>query len=606
MIKPFNPPPWTRRGLLRTAASACASALFPRILPASPFAPQAAPPHQIAPQPAPVAQHAAEAPKPFSTFTDVAKAAGLTATMYYGVPEAVTYIIEEMGGGCAFFDYDNDGWMDIFILGGRRLEDVPPDASNRLYKNNRDGTFTDVTRKAGLWDAGWAVGVCVGDYNNDGFEDLFVTYYGQNKLYRNNGDGTFTDVTAKAGLLRESTHFGAGCTFIDYNRDGHLDLFVSNYVDIDLANASKPSLDIPNCNYEGVAVACGPKGLKAPQHLLYRNNGDGTFTDVSKESGIAAVGNSYGLTAVTFDADEDGWPDIFVACDTTSSLLLLNNHDGTFREEGLLSGVAISPEGMAMAGMGIGIGDYDLDGHLDILKTHFQLQPAGLYRYIGNGEYEDRANPAKIAGDRQYVSWGAGIVDLDNDGYPDLFWVTGNVYAEIERVNPWFAYKGPRVLFRNRGDGTFAKMGAEAGDAILARHVSRGCAFGDFDNDGDLDMVIMNQHEPPTLLRNDCPRENHWLKVRLEGTRSNRSAIGAKVLARYGGKVQAQAVLSQASYMSSNDPRLHFGLGAATRVDLEVRWPSGTVEKYPDLAAGQLVTILEGKGIVPGRPFASG
>jgi hypothetical protein len=577
---------WTRRNLLKASSALCASAFFPRILSAAPAGTPTA------------------ASKPFSRFTDVAQSAGLTSTMYYGVPEAVTYIIEEMGGGCAFFDYDNDGWMDIFILGGRTLEGIPEGASNRLYKNNRDGTFTDVTKKAGLWDAGWAVGVCVGDYNNDGFEDLFVTYYGQNKLYRNNGDGTFTDVTKQAGLLHEGTRFGTGCTFFDYNRDGLLDLFVSNYVDIDLATAAKPSLDVPNCNYEGVAVACGPKGLKAPQFFLYRNNGDGTFADVSKESGIAAVRGSYGLTAVSFDIDEDGWPDIFVACDTTPSLLLLNNHDGTFREEGLMRGVAISPDGMEMAGMGVGVGDYAVDGHLDILKTHFQIQPAGLYRNLGKGDFEDQALAAGLSGERSYVSWGADIVDLDNDGYPDIFWVTGNVYAEVESVNPKFPYKGPRMLFRNRGDGTFARMGDEAGPGINARHVSRGCAFGDFDNDGDIDIVIMNQHEPPSLLRNDAPKENHWLKVRLEGTKSNRSAIGARVLVRYGNKVQAQGVLSQASYVSSNDPRLHFGLGAETKADIEVYWPSGAVEKYPGQAANRLVTILEGHGIVPGRPFS--
>jgi hypothetical protein len=522
--------------------------------------------------------------------------------MFYGTPEAVTYIIEEMGGGCAFFDYDNDGWMDIFIVGGRTLEGIPPDASNRLYKNKRDGTFKDVTKEAGLWDAGWGVGVCVGDYDNDGFEDLFVTYYGQNKLYRNNGNGTFTDVTEKAHLSFDGTRFGAGCTFLDYNRDGLLDLFVSNYVDIDMAHAAKPNLDMSDCTYEGVAVACGPRGLKAPQHYLYRNNGDGTFTDVSKESGIAAIKGSYGLTAVSFDVDEDGWPDIFVACDSTQSLLLMNNHDGTFREEGLLRGVAISPDGKEMAGMGIGVGDYDLDGHLDILKTHFQLQPAGLYRNDGKGNFEDEAQPTGLAGERTYVSWGDGIVDLDNDGYPDILWVTGNVYAEIERINPKFPYKGPRVLYRNRGDGTFARV-LDAGPAITSLHVSRGCAFGDFDNDGDLDIVIMNQHEPPSLLRNDAPKENHWIKVRLEGTKSNRSAIGARVIARYGGKTQAQAVMSQASYMSSNDPRLHFGLGSETTADIEVVWPTGTAEKYPAQSANRLITIVEGRGIVPGRPF---
>jgi enediyne biosynthesis protein E4 len=577
---------WTRRGLLKASTALCASALLPRMASAG------------------VQASSASAPRSFSRFTDVAQAAGLTATMFYGIPEAVTYIVEEMGGGCAFFDFDNDGWMDIFILGGRRLDDIPAGASNRLYKNNRDGTFTDVTLKAGLWDAGWAVGVCVGDYNNDGFEDLFVTYYGQNKLYLNNGDGTFTDVTEKAGLLHDGTHFGSGCTFLDFNRDGLLDLFVSNYVDIDLANALKPSLDIPNCNFEGMAVACGPKGLKAPQHYLYRNNGNGTFTDVSKESNIASFHGSYGLTAVSFDVDDDGWPDIYVACDTSSSLLLLNNHDGTFREEGLMRGVAISPDGVEVAGMGIGVGDYDLDGRLDMLKTHFQLQPEGLFHNLGKGEFEDRAQSAGIAGERHYVSWGAGIVDLDNDGYPDIFWVTGNVYAEIEKVNPKFPYKGPRILFRNKGDGTFERLQDEAGPAINARHVSRGCAFGDFDNDGDLDIVVMNQNEPPSLLRNDAPKQNHWIKVRLEGTKSNRSAIGARVLVRYGKKVQVQGVLSQASYISANDPRLHFGLGAETTADIEIQWPSGAVEKYPARPVDRLVTILEGKGIVPGRGFA--
>jgi hypothetical protein len=580
-----NSPPtfrWTRRSLLQTIPAVCASALIPDSLSAAP----------------------SSAPKPFSKFTDVANIAGLSKTMFYGNPDKVTYIVEEMGGGCAFFDYDNDGWMDIFIVGGRTLEGIPPGASNRLYKNNRDGTFTDVTEKAGLLDAGWGVGVCIGDYNNDGFEDLFVTYYGQNKLYRNNGDGTFTDVTAKAGLLQPGTHFGSGCTFIDYNRDGHLDLFVSNYVDIDLAHAAKPSLDIPNCSFEDVAVACGPKGLKYPQHYLFRNNGDGTFTDVSKESGIASIRDSYGLTAVTFDADGDGWPDLYVACDTTPSLLLLNNHDGTFREEGLIRGVAISPDGQDRSGMGIGVGDYDLDGQLDIIKTHFQFQPTGLFHNTGKGEFEDQAAAAGIAGARQFVSWGAGIVDFDNDGYPDLFWVAGNIYPEIERVNPMFPYKNPRILFRNRGDGTFARLGDEAGPAINARHVSRGCAFGDFDNDGDIDILIMNQNEPPSLLRNDAPKGNNWLKVRLEGTKSNRSAIGALVLARYGGKVQSQAVLSQSSYVSANDPRLHFGLGSETSADIEVRWPSGIVEKHQGVAANRLITIVEGQGIVPGRPFS--
>src|SRR5277367_3060878 len=320
---------------------------------------------------------------PFSRFTDIAADAGLTAPMIYGGFESDKYIIESMGGGCAFFDYDNDGWMDIYVLGGTKLDGAPAGASNRLYKNNRNGTFTDVTEKAGLRDVGWANGVCVGDSNNDGHEDLFCTYFGHNKLYSNNGDGTFTDVTKAAGLFSESVHFGTGCSFLDYNRDGWLDLFVANYVEFDLANAPKPSATSPTCSYEGVAVYCGPRGMVAPSHSLYRNNGDGTFTDVSKQSGISEVTSSYGLTAVCADFDEDGWPDIFVACDSTPSLLFMNNRDGTFREEGVTRGVALSEDGMEQAGMGVGIGDYNLDGHLDLFKTHFVSDTSGFYRNDG-------------------------------------------------------------------------------------------------------------------------------------------------------------------------------------------------------------------------------
>jgi enediyne biosynthesis protein E4 len=582
-----KPGQWTRRRLLRTLPAAFASAFAPSLVPRG-FRP---------------GLPAAKAVPPFSRFVDVAASAGLTKTMVYGDPAKVTYIIEIMGGGCAFFDYDNDGWMDVFILGGRRLENSPPGASNRLYHNNRDGTFADVTEKAGLLDAGWATGLCVGDYDNDGFEDLFLTYFGQNRLYHNRGDGTFADVTGKAGLLYPQTRFSSGCTFVDYNRDGHLDLFVSNYVEFDMAHAPQPSLQVPNCNYEGVPVNCGPNGLGTPAHYLYRNNGDGTFSDVSKESGIAALRGSYGLTAVALDVDEDGWTDIFVACDSTPSLLLMNNHDGTFREEGLLRGVALGSDGQQLGGMGVGVGDYNLDGHLDLVKTHFQNQSTGLYRNNGKGEFEDVTAESGLNPERRFISWGTGLVDFDNDGYPDILLVTGTVYPELEKIYAKYPARGPRIVFRNQGDGTFAELGEEAGPGISARHVSRGCAFGDFDNDGDLDVLIMNTNEPPSLLRNDAPSGNHWLKVRLEGTRSNRSAIGARVLVRYGGKVQAQCVTSQASYLSANDPRLHFGLGSASTAEIEVHWPAGTSETFKGVAAGQLVTIREGQGIVKGRPF---
>jgi hypothetical protein len=570
--------PWTRRRLLQAVPAALASALIPQSL-----VPRAA----IA-----GASTKAKALPAFSRFVDVAASAGLTQTMFYGEGSSATFVTEIMGGGCAFFDYDNDGWMDIFILGGRRLESVPPGASNRLYKNNRDGTFTDVTEKAGLLDAGWAVGVCVGDYNNDGFEDLFVTYFGQNRLYRNNGDGTFTDVAAKAGLLYPSTRFGSGCAFVDYNRDGLLDLLVSNYCDIDLAHAPRPNLQMPNCQYEGVPVNCGPSGLPLPAFFLYRNNGDGTFSDVSKAAGIASLKGS-------FDADEDGWPDILVACDSTPSLLLMNNRDGTFREEGLLRGIALNSDGKELAGMGVGVGDYDLDGHLDVVKTHFQNQATGLYHNNGKGIFEDVTAAAGLGKERRFINWGTGLVDLDNDGYPDIVSVAGTVYPELEAVYPKYPRRGPRLVFRNLGNGTFSELGEEAGPGIAARHVSRGCAFGDFDNDGDLDVVIMNQNEPPSLLRNDAPPGNHWLKVRLEGTQSNRSAIGARVLLHYGGKVQAQEVMSQSSYLSANDPRLHFGLGAEKTATLEVRWPRGGSDTVQNVAADQLVILREGSGTAP-------
>jgi hypothetical protein len=530
----------------------------------------------------------------------VAQFAGLTAKFPYGGVGQKTYIPEVMGAGCAFFDYDNDGWMDIFILGGTRLEGAPPGATNRLYKNNRDGTFSDVTTQSGLRDVGWAYGVCVGDYNNDGNEDLFCTYLGQNRLYRNNGDGTFTDITKDAGLLNSAPRFGTGCSFVDYDRDGHLDLFVSNYVDFDFNTAPKPSSSW-NCSYRGIPVNCGPRGLKTGYHSLYRNNGDGTFTDVSKQAGISSAHNSYGLTVVAADFDEDGWQDIFVACDSTPSLLFMNNHDGSFREEAIPRGVALSEDGYEQAGMGVGIGDYNLDGHLDLFKTHFHGDTNDLFENSGDGYFGDVTIKARLGVETRFVCWGAGMVDLDNDGYPDLFAVTGSIFPEVERKFPDFPMNSPRLIFRNLGNGTFEELIDEAGPGVAAMHCSRGCAFGDFDNDGDLDILIMNENEMPSLLRNDVPGRNHWLKIKLIGTKSNRSAIGARVLVRYGKKIQAQTLLSQSSYISSNDPRLHFGLGTETVADVDIHWPSGFEEKLKSISADQLITVQEGMGVVPGK-----
>jgi enediyne biosynthesis protein E4 len=549
----------------------------------------------------PAEKRMAPSGRPFNAhFVDVAKEAGLVLPVIYGEAYHKDYILETVGCGCAFFDYDNDGWMDIFLLSGSSMAGPPPGASNRLYKNNRDGTFTDVTEKSGLKFTGWASGVCVGDYNNDGWEDLFVTFYGQNKLYRNNGDGTFTDVTKEAGLEEAKTRWGAGCTFVDYNRDGHLDLFVSNYVQFDPAHISKPGENV-YCNWKGVPVNCGPRGLPAGYHSLYRNNGDGTFTDVSMHAGVDKLRGSYGMTVVAADFDEDGWPDIFVACDSTPSFLLMNQHDGTFREEGVIRGVALSDDGMEQAGMGVGVGDYDLDGHLDIFKTHFTEDTEGLFHNNGKAEFENTTSSARVGTENRYICWGAGIIDLDNDGFPDLFMTAGSVYPEVEKTLPQYPYKNPRVVFRNLGNGTFEELIEEAGPGVAAVHASRGCAFGDFDNDGDIDILIVNMSEVPSLLRNDMRGNNHWLKVKLVGTKSNRSAIGARVLAHYGKKIQAQEVLSQSSFYSSNDPRLHFGLGAETSANLDIRWPSGLRETFKAVHANQIITIKEGTGVAMGQ-----
>ena len=531
-------------------------------------------------------------------FIDVAKQAGLVLPVLYGEVDHKDYILETVGCGCAFFDYDNDGWMDVFILNGNRLRGVPQGTTSRLYRNNRDGTFTDVTEKSGLGAAGWASAVSVGDYNNDGFEDLFCTYFGQNKLYRNNGDGTFTDVTRSAGLWNDHPRWGAGCTFVDYDRDGNLDLFVSNYVQFDLEHAPKPGANI-NCTWKGIPVNCGPRGLTPGVNSLYRNNGDGTFTDVSQQAGISAARNGYGMTVVAADFNEDGWPDIYVACDSTPSLLFMNQHDGKFKEEGIARGVALSEDGKEQAGMGIGVGDYNLDGHLDIFKTNFSDDTNVLYKNDGKANFEDVTSTAKLGAESRYISWGTALADFDNDGWPDIFFVSGSVYPELERQLPNYPDKCPRTLWRNLGDGTFQSV-SDAGPALASRHSSRGCAFGDFDNDGDLDILIVNMNEPPSLLRNDVRGQNHWLKVKLIGTKSNRSAIGARVLARYAGKVQAKEVVSQSSFYSSNDPRLHFGLGSAMSAEVEIRWPNGSKEVHSNISCDQLLTVREGTGIVPG------
>ncbi|PYU38935.1 MAG: RNA-binding protein [Acidobacteria bacterium] len=524
-------------------------------------------------------------------FTDITRTAGLRYPTIYGPTDHKDYIIETVGCGCAFLDYDNDGWVDVVVLSGSRVSGAPEGTSNRLYKNNRDGTFTDVTERAGLLRTGWASAVTVGDYNNDGFDDLFITSYGQNTLYRNNGDGTFSDVTKQAGLLDSQVRWGAGCSFVDYNLDGHLDLFVSNYLEFDFAHTRKPGED-SNCQWKSVPVNCGPRGLPFSRHSLYRNNGDGTFTEVSEQAGIARVAPGYGMTVVAADFDNDGWPDVYIACDSTPSLLFRNKHDGTFEEVALLCGAALSQDGMEQAGMGVGIGDVTLNGRLDIFKTHFADDTNILYLNDGQGNFEDHTIQSGLGVETRFVGWGAGIVDLDNDGNPDLFFVTGNVYPEVESKVPAYPFKTPRVIFRNLGGAKFEEL-LDAGPGISEVHASRGCAFGDFDNDGDVDVLIVNLNEPPSLLRNDLKGNNHWLKLKLVGSRSNRTAIGARVTCSYGKKRQAQEVIAQSSFYSCNDQRLHFGLGNAATANLDIRWPSGTKQSIANVKADQILTVRE-------------
>ena len=536
--------------------------------------------------------------RPFAAhFVDVAADAGLRHPTIYGPEDRKDYIVETVGCGCAFLDYDNDGWMDLLVLSGSRVAGAPRGTSNRLYRNNRDGTFTDVTEEAGLFREMWASAVTVGDFDNDGHDDLFITAFGQNVLYRNNGDGTFTDVTRDAGLIDPETRWGAGCSFVDYDRDGHLDLFVSNYCHFDFDSVPAPGMG--TCNWKGVPVHCGPRGLPFSRHSLYRNNGDGTFREVSDEAGIANARPGYGMTVAAADFNDDGWPDIYVACDSTPSLLFRNRHDGTFEEVGLISGVALNEDGQEQAGMGVGVADFSLSGGLDIFKTHFADDTNILYVNDGSGRFRDRTLESGLAVEVRYVCWGAGIVDLDNDGLPDIFYATGNIYPEIEAKLPGYPFKTPNVVFRNLGEGRLEQLLGEAGPALAAPHSSRGCAFGDFDNDGDVDILVVNLNEPPSLLRNDIEGGGNWLKVKLVGTVSNRSAIGARVTCSYGSRRQAQEVMAQSSYYSCNDPRLHFGLGQETSAAVRIHWPLGITQDIDDVGANQILTIRE--PAAPGR-----
>ena len=537
--------------------------------------------------------------RPFPVnFVDVAKQAGLDMVFVNGRPGKKEYVIEANGTGVAFLDYNNDGLLDVFLVNSFRLEgfaggELP---TNHLYRNDGNGKFTDVTREAGVGKFGWGNGVCGGDYDNDGHTDLFVTYWGTNVLYRNRGDGTFEDAAARAGVGGPEEEWGTGCTFLDYDRDGHLDLFVAAYIGFDLRRIPKPG-EFPFCIWKNVPVYCGPRGLPHGNVTLYRNRGDGTFEDVSDNSGIRLASDLYGFTATAADLNDDGWIDIYLACESTPSVFFRNEGDGTFSELATETGVAYNEHGAEQAGMGIDIADYDNDGHLDVIKTNFIGDFPNVYRNLGEGVFDDLVLPAGLGVNPGYVVWSTGFQDLDNDGWRDVFQVTGHVYPEIEQIDPTETYKGPRLVYRNLGNGKFEDVSEISGPGVTARHASHGAAFGDYDNDGDIDVLIMNMDEPPSLLRNDLDNDHRWIKVKLQGTRSNRSAIGAVVTVHHGKSAQTAAVLSQSGFLSLSDWRLHFGLGPDDRAGkIVVKWPSGLTEEFPGAPAGGLAFLVEGSG----------
>ena len=543
-------------------------------------------------------------PAALADFRDVAAAAGLTARTVIGGERTKQYILETTGGGVAIVDYDDDGRPDIFLVNGARLESSPEAAPlSHLYRNKGDGTFADVTEKAGVGGQGWGQGVCAGDYDNDGHVDLFVTYYGHQILYRNNGDGTFSDVTRRSGLTLSKPRWNTGCAFFDFNRDGRLDLFVSAYVEYADAMRYAPG-SRSNCSWKGVGVMCGPHGLTGSQNLLYRANADGTFSDVSEAAGILKARPAFGLTPLVLDYDNDRWPDVYVANDSNASLLFHNNGNGTFKEVGLQAGVALNADGRAQAGMGVAAGDYNRDGWLDIVKTNFDDDTTSLYRNLGGGTFDDATVAGGLGVNNRYLGWGTGFVDFDLDSWPDIFIVNGHVYPEADGIGGRYSYDQQKLLYRNLGNGRFEDVSSRAGPGVLVRKGARGAAFGDLFNSGRQDVVVNNMNDSPTLLHDCAPPAGHSLVVQLIGTRSNRSAIGARITVSLAGRRLIDEVRSGGSFCSQNDLRIHMGLGAHTRADrIDVAWPSGATETVADIEADQLAVIREGSGVVRREPL---
>jgi len=529
-------------------------------------------------------------------FTDITKQAGITFS-HVASPEK-KYLVESMSGGVAMFDYDNDGWMDIYFVNSLSVDLAKSGGKSKsiLYHNNGDGTFTDVTDKAGIGDVGWGMGAAVGDYNNDGFDDLYVTCLNGNHLYKNNGDGTFTDVTKTAGV--SDGRWSAGAAFVDYDNDGKLDLFVANYVEYDLNHLPEFGKD-KTCLYKGIAVQCGPRGMKGSGDSLFHNNGDGTFTEVSKKAGVSDPHGCFGMGVYCSDFDDDGLVDIYVANDSTPNFLYHNNGNGTFKDISFISGTALNADGAEQGSMGVAIGDYDHDGRLDIFITNFVDDYDTLYHNDGRNFFTDVSYKANVAAvSMPLVRWGTKFFDYDNDGWVDLFVACGQVYPQLEH------YRQRKLLHHNNRNGTFTEVAAQCGAPLMEERAGRGVAFGDIDNDGDIDMVINDLDGPPQVLRNDGGNANNSILIRTIGEKSNRDGIAAKVKVVSGDLTQIDEVRSGGSYISQNDMRLHFGFEKRTKIDLiEIRWPSGAIDKVTNASVNKILTIKEGKGLIEQKEF---
>jgi len=534
---------------------------------------------------------------PLVRFVNVTDAAGIHFK-HNSAPEK-KYVVESMSGGVALFDYNNDGCLDIYFTNALTVDTAhsPRSARSALYRNNCDGTFTDVTEGSGVAYPGWAMGVVAADFDGDGYEDLYLTCLEGNHLYHNNGDGSFSDVTEKAGV--RDGRWSTGAAFGDYDRDGNLDLFVANYVGFKLS-------DLPEfgkgkfCRYRGLAVQCGPRGLPGDGDSLFHNNGDGTFTNVTEKAGVADPDGRYGLGVLWTDVDADGWPDLYVANDSGPNFLYHNQHDGTFREIGFQAAVAVNADGKEQASMGVAAGDYLHTGRLALFVSNFEDEYDTLYRPDEPLMFTDVSYASGIARAMgPYVGWGTAFFDYDTDAWPDLIVVNGHVYPQVDQLERGSKYAQPILLFHNNGNGTFSEVAAQTGEALMVPRVSRGAAFGDIDNDGDIDVVINNLNGKPTILRNDGGNRNNWITIKTVGAGRNRDALGTRLKVVSGDLVQWDEVHSGGSYLSASDLRLHYGLGKHKQVDLiEVHWPDGGIETVRNVQANQFLTVEEGKGLV--------